>query len=76
MCIATTVLQTIHRPEMTHIKHIVQNASFCQQLGSRLRRIRMGDVMSYKAAIESELKTFLDQLTANAQEQDMGYSER
>lgn len=32
--------------------------------------------MSYKAAIESELKTFLDQLTANAQEQDMGYSER
>lgn len=37
------------------------------------RRVRMEDVMSYKAAIDSEREAVLDQLAADAQEQDMGY---
>ena len=37
------------------------------------RRIRMEDVMNYKQAIDRERESVLDQLVANAQEQDMGY---
>ena len=38
------------------------------------RRVRMEDVMAYKAAIDREREEVLDQLTAEAQELDMGYS--
>jgi excisionase family DNA binding protein len=38
------------------------------------RRIRMEDVMAYKTAIDHERESVLDQLVAEAQEQDMGYS--
>lgn len=37
------------------------------------RRIRMEDVMAYKAGIDAERESVLDQLAAEAQEQDMGY---
>lgn len=37
------------------------------------RRIRMEDVMAYKAAIDREREVVLDQLVSEAQEQDMGY---
>lgn len=37
------------------------------------RRIRMEDVMAYKASIDAERESVLDQLAADAQEQDMGY---
>ena len=37
------------------------------------RRIRMEDVMDYKALIDAERESVLDQLAAEAQEQDMGY---
>jgi excisionase family DNA binding protein len=37
------------------------------------RRIRMEDVMAYKAAIDREREGVLDQLAREAQEQDMGY---
>lgn len=37
------------------------------------RRIRMEDVMAYKAAIDREREAVLDQLVSEAQEQDMGY---
>lgn len=37
------------------------------------RRIRMEDVMNYKRAIDQEREAVLDQLVAEAQEQDMGY---
>lgn len=39
------------------------------------RRIRMEDVMAYKAAIDQEREAVLDQLAAEAQEQDMGYDD-
>lgn len=38
------------------------------------RRIRMEDVMAYKARIDSDREAVLDQLAAEAQELDMGYS--
>jgi excisionase family DNA binding protein len=37
------------------------------------RRIRMEDVMTYKRAIDQQREAALDQLVADAQEQDMGY---
>ena len=37
------------------------------------RRIRMEDVMNYKQKIDQEREAVLDQLVADAQEQDMGY---
>jgi excisionase family DNA binding protein len=37
------------------------------------RRIRMEDVMSYKARIDADREAVLDQLAAAAQESDMGY---
>lgn len=37
------------------------------------RRIRMEDVMAYKAAIDQERENLLDQLAHEAQEQGMGY---
>jgi excisionase family DNA binding protein len=37
------------------------------------RRIRIEDVMNYKQAIDRERESVLDQLVADAQEQNMGY---
>jgi len=37
------------------------------------RRIRMEDVMAYKADIDAERESVLDRLATEAQEQDMGY---
>jgi excisionase family DNA binding protein len=37
------------------------------------RRIRMEDVMNYKRAIDQQREAVLDQLVAEAQEQNMGY---
>ena len=37
------------------------------------RRIRMEDVMNYKQAIDAERESILEQLVADAQEQNMGY---
>ena len=37
------------------------------------RRIRVEDVMAYKASIDCEREALLDQLVSEAQEQDMGY---
>lgn len=37
------------------------------------RRVRMEDVMNYKKAIDQEREAILEQLVADAQEQNMGY---
>ena len=37
------------------------------------RRIRMEDVMAYKASIDAQRESVLDQLATEAQERDMGY---
>ena len=39
------------------------------------RRIRMEDVMNYKQAVDQERETILEELVADAQEQNMGYED-
>ena len=57
------------------IKLLDQKAIPHRKVG-RHRRIRMEDVMAYKDAIDRERERVLDQLTREAQAQDMGYGPR
>ena len=56
------------------IKLLEENKIPCRKVGKH-RRIRMEDVMAYKTRIDQEREAILDQLAADAQEQDMGYGE-
>jgi excisionase family DNA binding protein len=56
------------------IKLLEEKAMPCRKVGAH-RRIRMEDVMAYKARIDAERETVLDQLVAEAQENDMGYGD-
>jgi excisionase family DNA binding protein len=60
----------ISRPYL--IKLLGENALPHRKVGKH-RRIRMEDVMAYKNRIDRERETVLDQLAADAQENDMGY---
>jgi excisionase family DNA binding protein len=55
------------------IKLLEEGAIPFRKVGTH-RRVRMEDVMAYKARIDQERALVLDQLVAQAQEQDMGYS--
>ena len=57
------------------IKLLDQKAIPHRKVG-RHRRIRMEDVMAYKDVIDREREQVLDQLTRDAQAQDMGYDVR
>ena len=54
------------------IKLLEEKALPCRKVGAH-RRIRMEDVMAYKARIDADREAVLDQLVAEAQENDMGY---
>ena len=54
------------------IKLLDEGAIPYRKVGAH-RRIRMEDVMNYKAKIDAEREAVLDQLVADAQEHDMGY---
>jgi excisionase family DNA binding protein len=54
------------------IKLLEEKALPCRKVGAH-RRIRMEDVMAYKARIDADREAVLDQLVAEAQEHDMGY---
>jgi excisionase family DNA binding protein len=54
------------------IKLLEEKALPCRKVGAH-RRIRMEDVMAYKARIDADREAVLDQLVAEAQEQGMGY---
>jgi excisionase family DNA binding protein len=54
------------------IKLLEEKALPCRKVGAH-RRIRMEDVMTYKARIDADREAVLDQLVAEAQEHDMGY---
>ena len=54
------------------IKLLDENALPHRKVGKH-RRIRMEDVMAYKASIDRERETVLDQLARQAQEQGMAY---
>ena len=55
------------------IKLLTQGALPHRKVGKH-RRIRMEDVMAYKARIDREREAVLDQLAADAQKNDMGYA--
>jgi len=55
------------------IKLLKEKALPCRKVGAH-RRVRMEDVMAYKARIDADREAVLDQLVAEAQEQDMGYA--
>ena len=54
------------------IKLLEEKALPCRKVGAH-RRIRMEDVMAYKARIDADREAVLNQLVAEAQEHDMGY---
>jgi excisionase family DNA binding protein len=54
------------------IKLLEENAIPHRKVGKH-RRIRMEDVMAYKARVDREREAVLDQLTLDAQQNDMGY---
>jgi excisionase family DNA binding protein len=57
------------------IKLLEGKALPCRKVGAH-RRIRMEDVMAYKARIDADREAILDRLVAEAQEHDMGYGNR
>jgi excisionase family DNA binding protein len=54
------------------IKLLEEKALPCRKVGAH-RRIRMEDVMAYKARIDADREAVLDQLVCEAQQQDMSY---
>ena len=69
--VQAAVVLNVSRPYL--IKLLEENAIPHRKVGKH-RRIRMEDVMAYKARIDSEREAVLDQLTLEAQQNDMGYS--
>ncbi len=67
---AASVLN-VSRPYL--IKLLEDNAIPYRKVGKH-RRIRMEDVMAYKTRIDREREAILDQLTLEAQQNNMGYS--
>ena len=71
-------LTTVHAADVLNVSHscligLLDAQKIPHRKVGQDRRIRMGDVMAYKASIDAERKSMLDQLVADAQEQDMGY---
>lgn len=67
---AATLLN-VSRPFL--VKLIDEKKLPCRRVGKH-RRVRIEDVMAYKAAIDRDRENILDELTAEAQQQDMGYA--
>jgi excisionase family DNA binding protein len=61
----------VSRPYL--IKLLTDGALPHRKVGKH-RRIRMEDVMAYKGRIDREREAVLDELAAEAQENDMGYA--
>jgi excisionase family DNA binding protein len=61
----------VSRPYL--IKLLTEGALPHRKVGKH-RRIRMEDVMAYKGRIDREREAVLDELAAEAQENDMGYA--
>lgn len=69
-------MQAASAPNVFHpylIKLLEDNAILYRKVGKQ-RRIRMEDVMAYKARIDREREAVPDQLTVEAQQNHMGYS--
>lgn len=71
-------LTTVQAAEMLNVSRpflikLLDEGAIPHRKVGKHRRIRMEDVMAYKAAIDRDREAVLDQLVAEAQEQDMGY---
>ena len=71
--IQAAAILNVSRPFL--IKLLDQKAIPHRKVGKH-RRIRMEDVIAYKNAIDHEREQVLEQLTRDAQTQDMGYGSR
>jgi len=75
-----TELSTVQAAEVLNVSRpflikLLEEEKIPHRKVGKHRRIRMEDVMAYKSAIDQEREAVLDQLVAEAQEQDMGYGE-
>ncbi len=68
--VQAAAILNVSRPYL--IKLLAEGAIPYRRVGKH-RRILMEDVMTYKNRIDLEREAVLDQLTADAQENDMGY---
>jgi len=71
-------LTTVQAAEVLNVSRpflikLLDNEKIPYRKVGKHRRIRMEDVMTYRAAIDREREAVLDRLSAEAQEQDMGY---
>jgi excisionase family DNA binding protein len=71
-------LTTVQAAEILHVSRpflikLLEEGQIPYRRVGKHRRIRMEDVMNYKQAIDQQREAVLDQLVADAQEQDMGY---
>jgi excisionase family DNA binding protein len=71
-------LTTMQAAEILHVSRPflikqLENGQLPYRKVGKHRRIRMEDVMNYKLAIDQQREAVLDQLAADAQEQNMGY---
>ena len=71
-------LTTVQAADMLHVSRpflikLLDEGKIPYRKVGKHRRIRGEDVMNFKRAIDQEREAVLDQLVADAQEQDMGY---
>jgi excisionase family DNA binding protein len=71
-------LTTVQAADILHVSRpflikLLEEGQIPYRRVGKHRRIRMEDVMNYKRAIDEQREAVLDQLVADAQEQDMGY---
>lgn len=64
-------LLNVSRPFLIRL---LDDGTIPHRLVGKHRRVRMEDVMAYKATTDRTRETILDQLTADAQANDMGYA--
>lgn len=74
-------LSTVQAAEVLNVSRpflikLLEDGSIPHRKVGKHRRVRMEDIMSYKAAIDNEREAVLDRLAAEAQEQDVGYGQR
>jgi len=74
-------LSTVQAAEVLNVSRpflikLLEDGSIPHRKVGKHRRVRMEDVMSYKAAIDKAREAVLDQLAADAQAQDMGYGSK
>jgi excisionase family DNA binding protein len=73
-------LSTVQAAEVLNVSRpflikLLEDGSIPHRKVGKHRRVRMEDVMSSKAAIDTEREAVLDQLAADAQNEDMGYAD-